>query len=149
MFVLPVQSNYLHSFNIPVLLCTFRSLLTLRSTPATCLHYYKSNHILVPTEPSAASSHQLYHAMSRVFYWPASFLLFAFASEVLALSAIQGSPCYDTCNGDQATSSADIVCTDDDFTNSTKGETLSQCLTCLQTSSYGSGYMTDSILFLC
>lgn len=76
-------------------------------------------------------------------------LVFAFTSRVLSLSAIQGSPCYDSCNGDTATSSADIVCTDDDFTNTTKGETLSQCLMCLQTSSYESGYMTDSILFLC
>jgi len=87
--------------------------------------------------------------MSRIFSWGASFLLFAFVNQVLALSAIEGSPCYDICDGDEATSSADIVCIDDDFTNTTKGELLSQCLTCMQTSSYESGYMTDSLLFLC
>ena len=72
-----------------------------------------------------------------------------FVSQTLALTALQGSPCFDTCNGNSATSSADIVCVDSDFTNTTKGETLTSCLTCLQSSSYRQGPMTDATLLLC
>lgn len=68
---------------------------------------------------------------------------------VHSLSVIPGSPCFDTCNGDTATSQGDIVCTDSDFTTTDVGNTLSTCLTCLHGSSFQNGFVADSNLFLC
>lgn len=68
---------------------------------------------------------------------------------VHSLSVIPGSPCYDTCNGDTATSQGDIVCTDNDFTTTDAGNTLSTCLTCLHGSSFRNGFVADSNIFLC
>lgn len=68
---------------------------------------------------------------------------------VHSLSVAPGSPCFDTCNGDTATSQGDIVCTDNDFTSTDAGNTLSTCLTCLHGSSFQNGFLADSNLFLC
>lgn len=88
------------------------------------------------------------HEMIRSLLSTLTFL-FLLVSQVRALSAILGSPCYDTCNGSSAATSSDIVCTDNSFANTTKGQLLENCLTCLHGSSYKSGSLTDSILFLC
>lgn len=78
-----------------------------------------------------------------------TFITFILISKVFALTALQGSPCYDTCDGGQQTSGADVVCLDQDFDNSTKGGILQKCLKCLQRSNFKSGTMSDSTLFLC
>lgn len=77
-------------------------------------------------------------------------VLFAcfFAGRSLALSSLNGSPCYDTCHGQNTTTSGDLVCTDNDFTETTKGTVMTECLTCLQNSTYTQGPVSDSMLFL-
>lgn len=87
--------------------------------------------------------------MSRLYLSTVLLFVFSFVNRVRCLSAISGSPCYDPCNGGSATSSGDIVCLDSDWTGTQKGQTLSKCMTCLQTSTFRQGPMTDEILFMC
>lgn len=74
-------------------------------------------------------------------------ILFLAVGRVLGLSAFPGSPCYNTCQGGQPTSSGDIVCLDEDWSNSAKGQRLQSCLSCLQSSSHQSGPVSDATLF--
>lgn len=76
-----------------------------------------------------------------------SFLL-GLCVSVHALSAISGSPCYSACNGDNATSSTDIVCTDSDFAATARGQLFKKCMTCLGTSTYIKNTRSDATLFL-
>lgn len=91
----------------------------------------------------------LCYAMNRRWLWASLTFLCDIILQVHCLSAVQGSPCYDVCDGEHATSSGDVVCTDDDFMNTNKGKQLQQCVSCLETSSFQNGWMTDPIFFLC
>lgn len=75
-------------------------------------------------------------------------LLLSLCASVRALSAISGSPCYSACNGDNATASSDIVCTDSDFTTSPRGQLFKKCMGCLSTSTYVKSTRSDATLFL-
>lgn len=116
-----------------VQLCMFHSLNPLLREAG--LHSF-TNHRRIQTRS--------YHEMNTLSFT----LVLALTSQVHSLSIIPGSPCFDTCNGNNATSQGDIVCTDSDFTTDT-GVTLSTCLNCLHGSSYRNGFISDSNLFLC
>lgn len=88
-------------------------------------------------------------AMGQSRFRTSCVFILSFALQAQCLSVSQGSPCYDLCNGDQATSLDDIVCTDDDFASTNKGKLLERCVACLETSSFQNGRMTDPICFLC
>ena len=70
------------------------------------------------------------------------------AGHVKALSSLSGSPCYPTCQGSNTTIASDLVCTDNDFTNTPNGIVLADCVSCLANSSYSQGPVSDTMLFL-
>lgn len=76
-------------------------------------------------------------------------LLSLVVTRVCALIVTAGSPCAATCNSKNGTYWPDLVCSDNDFSSTTKGQLLKQCLQCESQSLYVNGTRSDQYWFVC
>lgn len=65
------------------------------------------------------------------------------AQTCTALYAAKGSPCSAVCNSTSGSWWTDLVCSTDDYTSTTTGQTLQSCLECTVDSTYVNSSYTD------
>lgn len=83
-------------------------------------------------------------------YRPILSLALAFTELAAGLGVAPGSPCSSQCgNTLSSTTGADMTCTQGDYSGTSNGIVLNNCLSCQSTSGYVSGNQSDLDWFLC